>query len=95
MRHVRKKKTIFCGKLLNVVLYFVFNYTLEKSWKVLVCLYVRDSNIYCKSGYLWLNPLPSRVNSRGSSLEFFCLKGTVFDDIANELNGRMRIDRYV
>ena len=28
------------------------------------------------------------------NLSSFVIKGTVFDDIANELNGRLRIDRY-
>lgn len=28
------------------------------------------------------------------NLSSFVMKGVMFDDIANELNGRMRIDRY-
>lgn len=47
-----------------------------------------------KSSSLWLHPFPSRVYSRGSKFEFFCYKRTMFDDIANELNARMRIVRY-
>lgn len=41
-----------------------------------------------------MHPFPYRVYSSGSKFEFFCYKRTSFDDIANELNARMHIDRF-
>jgi len=47
-----------------------------------------------KRSSLWLPPFPSVFTQGGSKFKFFCYKWTKFDDIANELHARMRIDRY-
>ena len=58
-----------------------------------VCAFVTQI-FCCKSSYLWLHPFLSVFTQGVLNLSSFVIKGTMFDDIANELNARMRIDRY-
>jgi len=90
----RKEKNYFCRKLLNVVarLYSLECRQLEECFSRLC---VRDSNICCKKLLVVVKSLfPPGLTQGVLNLSSFVIKGTMFDDIANELNGRMRIDRY-